>query len=484
MAYLGIQNGSFLGRLKAKFVGSTLPLLGEPARLEVIPTQLTAATSTVAGASVSTSSVAPEAGQPIFAFVSTVLTGTPNIPTCTGNGLTWVLVDTEILSTRRTTVFRALGANPSEGAITFDFGGQSQDSFLWSVIQVEGADTTGTAGSGALVQSASSSGATTSTITSTLNELEHPNNIHICAVRLSGNLAVGEDADFTNITSTGAGGGPGRLEVQWATGEAVCTSTFTATNAIAISIEVKAGLVGQLSGADVVASVSIDGPDSWYVPATTSDFEALGLPTPDYLWLCQEGSGSLSSAIGSLTLTKNATGHLYEQTVTGWSRKFLGTDGSTAGQSWRTSSAVLDMASGESMAMIVLASHTQASGSTRSLLATASTGAGILFAGTTGIIRSQHGTNIADGTEDHTGLDTVHQLCWYRRGDTNQSGAETDLESIAGTHEEIARTGTIKGIGTVTAHAVAEARYSWIAIYKGTNAERDWAAYLAVLRGA
>ena len=231
-------------------------------------------------------------------------------------------------------------------------------------------------------------------------------------------------------------------------------------------------------------TVPTDGPDGWYVPQSPADFANLGLATPDYLWLCQEASGNLSSSIGSLTLAANATGHIYEQSVTGWTRKFLGTDGTTAGQSWRTSSASLDLASGESVAMLALASFAMPASGTRSLMAVSGVGAEILFvAPTTGIVRPQHDTVTSSGTLDHSGIGTVHQFCWYRRGDIDESGAETDLESIAGTHNEEARAGNVKGIGTCSAHSPASARYGWVAIYKGTNANRDWSAYLATLRG-
>ncbi len=60
-----------------------------------------------------------------------------------------------------------------------------------------------------------------------------------------------------------------------------------------------------------------------YVPSTAGQFTALGITAPNHLWLCQEASGNLSDTIGAVTLTANGT-PLYQQTVTGWTRKGVG----------------------------------------------------------------------------------------------------------------------------------------------------------------
>jgi len=80
----------------------------------------------------------------------------PNIPTVTGAGLTWELVDTIIYDTggssrKRVSLFRALGT-ASAGALTIDFAGQQQAANAWVWDEVDGADTGGTNGSAAIVQ--------------------------------------------------------------------------------------------------------------------------------------------------------------------------------------------------------------------------------------------------------------------------------------------------------------------------------------------
>lgn len=89
----------------------------------------------------------------------TGITADPNQPTATGNGLTWVVdtngsvvFDTTSSSRKRITVFRAMGASPTTGAVTIDFGGQNQTDVEWTLDEVTGMDTSGTNGSGAIVQ--------------------------------------------------------------------------------------------------------------------------------------------------------------------------------------------------------------------------------------------------------------------------------------------------------------------------------------------
>lgn len=238
----------------------------------------------------------------------------------------------------------------------------------------------------------------------------------------------------------------------------------------------------RVPGSDAASlAVPTDGPGGWFVPASASDFAALGLAVPDYLWLCQEPSGSLNSAIGSLALATNGSGHLYAQSIPGWSRTFVGTNGGT-GQSWRTTSALLDLAAGESFAMLALASVT-APGSSATLFAPQGPNDRLQITATTGTLRSNHNTVVASGSVDQSGLTTVHQFCWYRNAALSQSGAMTDTDAVVGTHNTAARSGVVRSLGNEASSASPTARFGWVAMFKGANAERDWAAYLTALRG-
>jgi PKD repeat protein len=232
---------------------------------------------------------------------------------------------------------------------------------------------------------------------------------------------------------------------------------------------------------DATAVVGRDGPSNWYVPQTAAQFTALGLAAPDWLYLCQEASGDLAPTIGAISLVAAGTGHLYQQSVTGWTRKFVGLDGATSGQAWRTTNAALDVGTNESFAMVVYASH--ASTGNRAIFVAQGANDLLRATLTTGLLRTLHNNVGADGAIDHANIAVAHQLCWYRNCASSASGAVSELEAIAGTHNGTARAGQVRGLGPQGATACPSARYGFVAIYKGTNAERDWAAYLTALRG-
>lgn len=129
--------------------------------------------------SYATASITPGADKLVLAWVYSIAATTPNTPTASGNSLTWVEIDNQLDkdSLRRLTLFRAMGSSPSSGAVTFDFGGQTQTGCGWSVIEYTGMDTTGTNGSGAIVQSAKNASVGTATsLTVTLAAFSSTNN--------------------------------------------------------------------------------------------------------------------------------------------------------------------------------------------------------------------------------------------------------------------------------------------------------------------
>ena len=124
----------------------------------------------------STASITPSSNKLVLVAVATkTASGDPNHPTLTGNGLTWVEITSvnydAVGSQKRLTLFRGMGASPSTGAISIDLGGQNNTCIQWIVEEVTGMDTSGTNGSGAIVQSSTnqSGGSTVNTLTVTLS---------------------------------------------------------------------------------------------------------------------------------------------------------------------------------------------------------------------------------------------------------------------------------------------------------------------------
>ena len=117
---------------------------------------LTSAISDTDATSTTTASITPTANALVLLYAFSNKATTPDTPTATGNGLTWVQVATVTVGTHRITCFRAMGASPSAGAVTIDWV-NTQLARGHVIEQWTGVDTSGTNGSGALVQSATNS---------------------------------------------------------------------------------------------------------------------------------------------------------------------------------------------------------------------------------------------------------------------------------------------------------------------------------------
>jgi hypothetical protein len=148
-----------------------------------------------------------------------------------------------------------MGSSPSSGAITIDFAGQTQTDVIWSVEQCSGMDTTGTNGSGAVVQSAVNNVAgtfSTGTFTVTLAAFSDTNNgaygVITCDNTLNGSGSVG--SGFTQLVNTQALPSGGNLQTyltEWkATNDTTVDASMPgdgATSIGGIAIEIKAAAV-------------------------------------------------------------------------------------------------------------------------------------------------------------------------------------------------------------------------------------------------
>lgn len=135
-----------------------------------------------------TTSYTPTSNALVLATVINTLIAGATVPTFAGNGLTWVEVATVTYNAgvNRITLFRAMGSSPSAGVGTASFGGATQNSCSVRVQEFQGAVTTGSGGSGAVVQSGT--GAATGTAASvTLSALTVSTN---SVFAVAGNLTI------------------------------------------------------------------------------------------------------------------------------------------------------------------------------------------------------------------------------------------------------------------------------------------------------
>ena len=197
---------------------------------------------------IDTASITPSANKLVLLSV-TARNGIPSepaTPTITGNGLTWVLVDsiyyvTSGASRRKQFVFRAMGASPSTGAITINFG--ETTTILWSVDQATGADVSGTNGSGAIVQSATNKDEASSTsLTVTLSAFGNTGNATFGSFGASNQTLGISPGDGFSELSENAGTFSTKQEVEWkATNDTSVDISYSSQTGVGgVAIEIKA----------------------------------------------------------------------------------------------------------------------------------------------------------------------------------------------------------------------------------------------------
>ena len=155
--------------------------------------------------SYATASYTPTANLLIIAVVVNTKGTTPDTPTLSGNGLTWVQVatvtfDSIAAPTARLTLFRAMGAAPSAGALTADFAGATQTSGQIYVSEFSNINTGGTNGSAAVVQSAtnrSDSIAAGAYLTVALGSFADPANATFAVYCMTPNTTMAAGQNFT-----------------------------------------------------------------------------------------------------------------------------------------------------------------------------------------------------------------------------------------------------------------------------------------------
>lgn len=156
-------------------------------------------------------------------------------------------------------------------------------------------------------------------------------------------VAITLDAGVTWVSSTGSGwtfGGSGQNRtatqatiVAGAAAPIVVTVTASSTQIADFStaISVTCANAPTANDTETTENVPTDGPSSWRVPKSAAGFTALGITAPQHLHLAQEASGTLADTIGNMPMTAtNAPS--YQNTVSGWTRKGVGVNDTTANQ--------------------------------------------------------------------------------------------------------------------------------------------------------
>jgi hypothetical protein len=171
-----------------------------------------------------TGSISPAANELVLIAVSSfVSSGTPNSPTITGCGLTWVLV--------RTATF-----------VNTHFSSQTQTYCAWSINEFAGVDTGGADGADAVVQADDNQADGVTDLTVTLAAFGDSGNATYGMFLINNDLDIVPDGSFVELGEIQEGTENRTLQTQWynAADTTVKASWSSSQNSGAIGIEIKA----------------------------------------------------------------------------------------------------------------------------------------------------------------------------------------------------------------------------------------------------
>ena len=276
-----------------------------------------------------TSSIAPGANRLILAWIVNTNNQTPDLPTLSGNGLTWVVASTAVWNAGkptfldRITLFRAMGASPTAGSVTISFS-SGQESIAWSIVEFSGVDTSGTNGSGAVVQTATGTddAAGPSGLTITLPSAIGSGNATAGGLGNAGAAAasISPGAGYTAFSEVYLSGPQSDLRAEWrADGSATVNATQSGSFPMGgIAVEIRAAgaalalaLVKQVwdsAGVNCLASIPAD---STCNSSATSVTVATGTALKVMIYIRNTGSGSVSDVRFQDLLDDSATGFTY-----------------------------------------------------------------------------------------------------------------------------------------------------------------------------
>src|SRR3990167_10083775 len=212
--------------------------------MAVTATHLTTAVSDTDATSYTTASISPAANNLVLVAVYSHDASAPTAtPTLTGAGLTWVQVGTLTTtgdSQARLTLFRTLSASPGSGALTIDFGGETQNRCMWSISSFGNVDTSGANGAGAVVQSATNTASSVTTLTVTLSAFGNTNNAtYGCLGQNAGTQAITAGTGFTELGEANSGEFEA-IETEWRVDNDTSVNWTTSENNLAgIAVEIR-----------------------------------------------------------------------------------------------------------------------------------------------------------------------------------------------------------------------------------------------------
>lgn len=201
--------------------------------MAVVGSNLVTSSSTTDGLTFATASVTPTANALILIAVGMTVAAspTPTLTSVVGNGITYTQIDTTVPGARTIALFRGMAASPTAGAITIT-APSTLTSCYWTVAQFTGVDTSGTNGSGAIVQTINGKPASSLTPSQAFTTTPNAANAGFGAIITAGTISAGSAGTGWTL----AGNANQTAPVSWQIGEyanascpAAITATFTGT---------------------------------------------------------------------------------------------------------------------------------------------------------------------------------------------------------------------------------------------------------------
>ncbi len=210
--------------------------------MAIAATNLAAAYNGTDATSYTTASVSPSGNALILVSIQTSGSPVSGDPAVTGNGITYTKVNDRTQGGQHQWLYRGMAASPSAGAITIDFGAETATSCAHSVNEFTGVDTSGTNGSGAIVQSAVNSAASGTSLTVTLAAFgDTTNNVAFGQHAHAANEATTLGTGFAQLSETTGNAPNSSFQVEWLTGQdtSVDASWTTSIANVGIAAEIK-----------------------------------------------------------------------------------------------------------------------------------------------------------------------------------------------------------------------------------------------------
>ena len=183
-----------------------------------------------------TASFTPSANKLILVYISARPSASTGTASLSGNGLTWVLVSGETSGVRYSAIWRSMGVSPSAGGLTITFT-DTMRNCTWEISEFDGVDTSGSNGSGAIVQSVNDdSGANLVTSLSiTLASFgDATNNASYGGFTHRASEDQVEESGYTELSEQQISGEIHTGSAQWKIGEDTSVSCSWATSARAV----------------------------------------------------------------------------------------------------------------------------------------------------------------------------------------------------------------------------------------------------------